>query len=290
MVSRFKKAFSFTFSKMDMVPILLMQTLARQDSVLNTYFQQAILSENIMRLRRDASEAGVLARATSEEVTTSRKKGERETTTSYTITYYNPELGTTEVLDEKTSIKTDDITTKMIEESVGIRSALPVYKFIVQPLMRKEVVPWKLEQILSEREYGTPRPPPTGAAVIPVRIIKVKATEKKHDRSIQALISEAVLRKEKSESKITEEILLLEEAVKAIRGGESIEKVIERLPPLSRARYILALKKKLLSKSALLKLLLYDLSFLKMLKKKLELFTLDDLIGMYKMLRGLQKR
>lgn len=284
----FKKVFSFTFSKMDMVPILLMQTLARQDSVLNTYLQQAILSESIMRQRRDSSEAGVLARATSE--TKNRKKGERETTTSYTISYYNPELGTTEVLDEKTRIKTDDIATRMIEESVGIRSALPVYKFIVQPLMRKEVVPWKLEQILSEREYGTPRPPPTGAAVIPVRIIKAKAAEKKHGKSIQALISEAVLRKEKSESKLTEEILLLEEAVKAIRGGESIDKVIKRLPPLSRARYILALKKKMLGKDALLKLLLYDISFLKMLKKKLELFTLDDLIGMYKMLRGLQKR
>ncbi|MEW6749103.1 MAG: hypothetical protein AB1295_05335 [Candidatus Micrarchaeota archaeon] len=292
MARRFIKPYSFDLSKMDMAPILMMQTLAQQDTALSTYLKQAVASESIMRGQRDLTEASVMARAVSERSSKEQEKGkgEKEATTSYTITYYNPELRKTEVIKEKASIETKDIATKVIEESVGMHSGLPVYSFIAQPMMRKGIVTWKLQQILSGREYGTPRPPPTGAALIPVRVVAVKAEEKRRDKNIRALIAEAIVRKEKSESKLDEEIVLMEETVDAIRGGDAIEKLIRRLPPLSRARYILLLRKKKLSKSELIRLFIHDLAFLKMLKKKLELFTLEELVAMYKMLRSLQRR
>ncbi len=294
MPPRTKAMFSFGFTSEDMAPMLQMQRIM-QDSVLNTYLQQAVISESIMRRQRESEEASVMARALSEPSTkTQNNKEDRSTTSTYAITYYNPVLQQTEVLEAKTEIKTKDIATKMIEESVAAQSALPIYQFIAQPLIRKEVIPWKLEEILAEREYGTPRPPPAGAAGPPVSVIEIKegekAAEKRREEEAKSAIVEVVVRKEKSELKIGEELLLLEEAVEALRAGDEIDKVLERLPPLSRARFILAMRKKNLGRNALIQLLLRDMSFLKTIKKKLELFTLDDLLGMYKMLRQLQKR
>jgi hypothetical protein len=244
-------------------------------------------------------QASVRAQAVTETTTKTKNekesgKSEKETTSTYAITYYNPELHKTEVLEAKSEIKIKDYTTKMVEESLAIQSTLPIYQFIATPLIRNEVLPWKLEEILSEREYGTPPPPPAGAAVTPLKIVVQKESEivaeKKREEDVKSALSEAILRKERSELKMEEELLLLEETVAALRGGEDMDKVLERLPPLSRARYILALRKKLLGRQAIIALLLRDASFLRSVKKKLELFTLDDLVNMYKVLRGLQQR
>ncbi|MEW6035480.1 MAG: hypothetical protein AB1529_02610 [Candidatus Micrarchaeota archaeon] len=294
MPPRAKAMYSFGYTYEDMFPMLQMQRIT-QESVLSTYLQQSLMSESIIRRHKESEEASVMARALSEPSTkTQNNKEDRSTTSTYAITYYNPVLQQTEVLEAKTEIKTKDIATKMIEESVAAQSALPIYQFIAQPLIRKEVIPWKLEEILAEREYGTPPPPPAGAAVTPVRVIEIKeeekAAEKRREEEAKSAIVEVVVRKEKSELKIGEELMLLEEAVGALRAGDEIDKVLERLPPLSRARFILAMRKKNLGRNALIQLLLQDMSFLKTIKKKLELFTLDDLLGMYKMLRQLQKR
>ncbi|MFH0884518.1 MAG: hypothetical protein V1861_02300 [Candidatus Micrarchaeota archaeon] len=297
MVFKLKPSFSFGFSPADMTPIMQMQSIMHNESVLENYFQQSILSESIMKRQKDMDHASVRAQVISEA---EPKKGEKNhesekgSATAYTISYYNPELNKTEVLEGKSEIRISDRATKSVEETVAARSPFSIYGFIAAPLMHTEVVPWKLEEILAEREYGTPPPPPAGAAVTPIKVI-VRAeaeieAEKKKAEAVRAAISEFVLRKEQSELKIAEELLVLEDVISALRSGEDIDKVIERLPPLSRARYLLVKRKKSLGRLALINLLIQDVSFLKTIKKKLELFTLDDLVNIYKVLRSLQKR
>lgn len=290
-------AFSFSFSNEDMFPLMAMQASAQQDSVLRQYFWQNIMSESIMRQVKEAQQASVMAMAVSgANRTESRQESEKERgiTKSYSITYYNPVLKATEVLEAKSEIKITDLTTRTIEESLAAQSVLPLYSYIGQPLMKKEVVPWKLQEILAEREYGTPPPPPAGAAVAPVKVVEQKEkallADKKKDEELKVALIEAIDRKEKSELRVEEEILILEETVEMLRRGEEIDKVIERLPPLSRARYLLVLRKKNLHRQAIIALLLKDAGFLKSVKKKLELFTTEDLINMFKILRGLQKK
>lgn len=293
------KSFTFGFSSEDLVPLIQMQQVA-QNSVLSNFSWQSLQDENLMRRQRTDEVASIIATASnadSAKIIDSREnkvdKTEKESTTSYVITYYNPELQKTEVLQEKTNITIKDYTTKVIEESLAAQTAYPIYQYIGAPLMRTEVLPWKLQQILDERDYGTPPPPPAGASVTPIKLIEQKeseiAAEKKRNEIIKAAFSEVIIRKEKSEAQVAEEILVLEYAVSALRKGEEIDKVIERLPPLSRARYILAMRKKLLGREATIQLLLRDISFLKSVQKKLELFTLDDLVNMFKIIRTLQK-
>jgi hypothetical protein len=295
-----KPIVSVAFGSNELAPMLTMQQVVQQDTALNNYFWQSILNENIMKKQRESYQATILAQALSTGTTKTKEdpgnqsKNERDVSRIYTITYFNPELQKTEVLESKSDIKIQDPTLKSMEESVASQSTYPIYQFIAAPLIRTEVVPWKLEQILSEREYGTPPPPPSGAATAPVTLVTQKESEivavKKREEDLKVAVSEVVVRKEKSELKIHEEILLLDEAVAALRDGDNIDKVLNRLPPLSRARFILARRKKQLGRLAIIALLLRDVSFLKSIKKKLELFTLDDLVNMYKMLRQLQKR
>jgi hypothetical protein len=160
--------------------------------------------------------------------------------------------------------------------------------------MKDEVVPWRLEQILANMEYGTPPPGGSGAAVVPAAAVAQKESEtvalKKIDEGIKVALGEFVIRKERSELRIGEEIILLEEAVDALRKGASFDMVLNRLPPLSRARYILLMRKKNFPVQIIIKMMLKDLSFLRSIKKKLAMFTGEDLMGMLKALRALQKK
>jgi hypothetical protein len=302
-----KPSFTFGFSSADMVPILQMQHLMVQDSVLHNFQQQSLLGESILRRQRDMNQASLQAQAIMESAPRESaggalkepgrregKAGEKESVTSYAITYYNPELHKTEVLEARSEIKMADYGTKLVEEAVATQSAYAIYSFIAQPLIKTEVVPWKLQEILSQREYGTPPPPPSGAAVVPARIVAQRESDTaelaRREEAIREAAGRFVMRKEQAEAKVDEEIVLLEEAVAMIRAGEDMDRVIEKLPPLSRARYLLALRKKHLGRQAVISLLLKDSGFLKMVKKKLEMFTLDDLMSIYKALRGMRRK
>jgi hypothetical protein len=288
MIMRF--LYKFTFS--DMLPIIEMQRLAAQQTAIETFAQQAILQENLMRMLQDRKQESVMAEAASESKE-EMKEDKEQTSRTYNITYYNPETHKTEVLKAKTDIKVKDIAQTMIEESIGAGTTYPLYSFIGQPIIKQEIVPWKLKQILEEREYGTPPSAGGGAAVTPASITEEREKEivavKKHEDEIREAISEAILRKEKSELMVVDEIILLEETVEALREGEDINRVLAKLPPLSRARYIVALKKKKLSRKKIIEMLLRDASFLKKLKKKLGTFTLEDLLNMVKILRKMRK-
>jgi hypothetical protein len=299
-----KAIFSFGFSPDQMGPIIQMQHAIFDQNALNSYYQRSIMDESIMRREHHAE----LARAVAEKAR-AVKKGVRETrgsgaekrgrgaetsvSDSYSISYYNPELKKTEVLVGKTEVKFQNAASQAVEESIGSQSALALYSFVASPIMRTEVLPWRLEGILAERDYGTPPPPPAGAGVTPVPVVVKKtaeiAAEKRRAEAVRAALSEFVLRKERCEQAIHDELLLMAEVVECLRAGDDLEAALERLPPLSRARFLLLLRKKLLGRKALLALLLLDMSFLRTLEKKLGLFTLEDLVGIYRALRQLKK-
>jgi polyphosphate kinase 2 (PPK2 family) len=288
--------FVFGLSPQQLAPILNMQQIARDDTVLRNFTMQSLQQEDLMRRQHTEGQAAIMARETGAEtskVVESKEKAGKESARTYAISYFNPELGKTEVLEQKADVRMNDPATQTVEEAVAAQSVLSIYRFVGTPLMRTEVVPWKLQQILDEREYGTPPPPPSGAGVTPLKVVQQKESdivaEKKRDDIVKAAFAEVVLRKERCEAKVDEEILLLEETVEALRKGGDIDKIIARLPPLSRARYTLAMRKRNLGRYAIINLLLQELFFLRGVKKKLELFTLDDLVNMFKLIRGLQR-
>ncbi|MFH1684999.1 MAG: hypothetical protein ABH983_01710 [Candidatus Micrarchaeota archaeon] len=282
--------FLYSFSLSDMAPIIEMQRLAASQMAITAFNDRSTMHETLMKLQDGARQASVMAQAETASVSSDlHKNAENQSIRTYSLTYYNPETQETEVIQEHADIHVKDYAKAMIEESVGSASAIPLYQYIGSPIVREEIVPWKLEKILSEREYGTPPSAGGGAAVVPMRVIIQKTAERKiakaRDEEIKAAVAEAILRKESSELKIVEEILLLEDAIEALRNGEDIDKILEKLPALSRARYLIALKKKHFTRRQIINMLLRDALFLKKIKKKLELFTLDDLLDMVKILR-----
>jgi len=286
MVSKFIYAFSMS----DMVPIIEMQRLAASQMAITAFNDRSLMHETLMKLQDGARQASVMAEAETASVSNALEHNAKgQSIRSYSLKYYNPETQETEVIAEHADVTVKDYAKAMIEESMGSASAIPLYQYIGSPIVREEIIPWKLEKILSEREYGTPPSAGGGAAVVPMRVIIQKTEERKiakeREEEIKAAVAEAIMRKESSELKIVEEILLLEAAIDALEHGDDIDKILEKLPALSRARYLIALKKKHFTRRQLINMLLRDALFLKKIKKKLELFTLDDLLDMVKILR-----
>jgi hypothetical protein len=287
--------FLYSFSGADMMPIIEMQRFAADQVALSAFDNRMLMSETLLRKQLKGRQESIMAQSHSQDVLTraqnrEESKGSEESQTrTYSIVYYNPESEKTEVITEQAEIKVKDYAKAMIDESMGTGTTMPLYKYIGAPIISREIVPWKLQKILDEREYGTPPTTGSGASVVPVRVIQQSDKEKEvalaREEEIKAAIGEAIIRKERSELQVIDEIILLEEVVALLREGEDIDIILARLPPLSRARYILAMKKKHLSKKKIINMLLRDATFLKKLKKKLELFTLDDLLNMVKILR-----
>ncbi len=314
-----KSLFSFKFSEADLQPLMDFQNIVRNDAVLRNFYQQGLLNETLMRMMESRQRASVLALAVGPPVSRNRpaepllstggaeavKKaeaakryarsaGEAEATKTYIISYYNPQAGKTEVLETRSIACMKDDARQTVEETLGMQSLYPLYVFIAAPVMRQEIVPWRLEQILDQREYGTPPPASPGGGVIPVRRIAQTQAEitaaKKEAVTVKAAVAECMMLKEKAGLAVGDEIMVLEETVKALRSGETADKALARLPPLTRMRFTAALHNKRLGTQAVVEILLSDASFLKTVKKKLQTFGLGDLATLVRMLRGLRKR
>jgi hypothetical protein len=301
MAELLKSLFSFKFSESELAPLMEFANVARDDSVLRYFYQHGLLDEQLVRMQKSQEQASVLAQAAGISASRTRTadqrqagKAESESARSYVITYYNPELHKAEVLEATSSIHIQDNVKRSVEESLGTQSLYPLYALIAAPLVRQEVVPWKLDQILSEREYVTPPPSSGGAGAIPVRMVAQSQAEitaaRKEATIVKVSVAEAIATKEKATLATGEEIIMLEEVVAALRKGEDAEKVIERLPPLSRARYLAVLRRKRLGVQAVMQLLIRDATFLKTVKAKLKTLGLKDLAAMVKMLRDMQQK
>ncbi len=238
-------------------------------------------------------EAEVLAEAKrTDENKTSNLKGDEGSSRTYSLTYFNPETEKAEVIDAKVDIKISDYSTRMIEESVGVGSVYPLYAFIATPMIRTEVVPWRLKEILDEREYATP-PPSSGASAVRVpdtgKQEEIVALTKQEAAARDAVV-ESLVRKENSEKRLDSEIVVFENVVAAIRAGADPGSAVDKLPPLSRARYLAVLRKKRLEKKAVISLLTRDLRLLKSIRKKLETLTVDGLLGLVKAMKRIKKQ
>ncbi len=300
-MSLLKNLFTFEFSQSELAPLMDFDNVVRNDSVLRYFSQHALLEEQILRMQKTQEQASVLAQSAGESANRTRTvdekqagKSESESTKTYVITYYNPELHKAEVLETKSSIHIQDDVKRTVEESLGMQSLYPLYALIASPMIRQEVVPWKLEQILAEREYATPPPFAGGAGAVPVRAVAQSQAEivaaKKEADIVKESAAEAMARREKAAMATDEEIILLEEAVEALRKGENADRVLDRLPPLSRARYAAVLRRKRLGVQAVIQLLIRDATFLKTVKEKLQALGFNDLVTMVRMLHDMQKK
>jgi len=150
-----------------------------------------------------------------------------------------------------------------LSNAIGERSMWPVYSYIIEPLMGKEVP--QLERILSGRA------PSSGAG------------------SCEAALESAILRKERCEIKIEQNAALFESVASDLRNDAAPQNAFARLPEQNRARYLALLKRKLAVK-AIIGMLLRDISFLKGMHKRLVLFTADDLLNLIKDMKSKDKK
>jgi len=148
-----------------------------------------------------------------------------------------------------------------------------------------------LEQILNEREYGTP-PEFGGAAVVKEAKVekKIEVVALKQEEAARVALLESLTRKEDVEKKLSGEIVVFDEVVQAVKGGEDPKEQFKKLPPLSRARYAVATRKKKLPREAIINLLMQDIGFLKTLRKKLEMLSDEDLLAIVKAVANVRKK
>lgn len=297
MVERFIQRFTYFYDlkQAQMKPLIEILRVTDHDATM-FFAKHELLDEKQMKKH---SAAQIIAQAQNKsltvdsmkkEIRTGKEREELETKT-YALTYYNPETDTVEVLTSTSDIKINDSIQKNVEESTGMQSGYSIYSFITTPLMMKVVDERLLKEILDEREYGTP-PKFSGATAVRVsdertraKITAIHNTE----RSKDALV-ESMRRKDLVEAKIDQEIIMLEETVNLIRKDEEKpELALRKLGPLTRARFLVALRKKKLSKEVIVLLLEKDIGFLKEIKGKLKGMTLGALLSLVNSMRDLQK-
>ena len=266
--------YAYDFALKEMRPMFDIEV--DSDTIASVFMRHALFEEKAKK--KVLNEPELYARRDTK--TLKKDKSGTSEERAYTLTYVNPVSHKTEVMEEKADIRIDDISTRIIEESVGINSGYPLYAYIASPIIRKEVVPWVLEEILNEREYGTPPESGSGTAIrVPDEAKKseIVAVRKQEECAREAVV-EAIRRKEDAEMKLGHEIARFEKVVQAVKDDGKPGQHLKKLSPLSRARYMVLLKKKLADRKVLLKLLMQDASFLRGIRKKLGSLTVEGLL------------
>lgn len=256
----------YKFKEVELKPHTEFYHIVQKDSVLSYFIVHSLLVEKYTVIEKELPL--IIAEPIKKKLTKAGEKEEIEDL--YSISYYNPVSGEKDTIKREEKIEIEDPAERVIEESLASSSMYPLYDFVAQPLVVKQVDPVKLQQILDSREYGTP--PKFGGPAIVKQDIK-KSEIVAYEKAAEL----AILRKEEEEKKTLQEIITFDAVIRSIQKGENVEEALSKLPPLSRARYLLLLKKKKLSKEILLKMLFKELHFLNGIKKKLMLFSIDDL-------------
>ena len=269
-----------------MLPMLLMQIRMHSE---RSYQQmsQAMAEESEREIRGD-----MLSRS---ETKTSDKKTKFESgeTTEFSLMYYNPELRKVEVVEEKISMRSDTYSSpeqQTVEEAVAQKSMFGPYSMIASPIMLEKINPYILESVLSKIEVGSPGPFGGSAAVhIPNQAfaqLEHKMQKEGAEEEIVALgaLKEIQGNKDLFIKAVGKEILVLEEAIKALQETEKKEeKILERLPALSRIRYLALLKKKAsLERTLVADLLISDVEFLEAMRKRLKKMSMRDFVEIAK--------
>jgi hypothetical protein len=280
-------SYSYTFLHSELRPLFETSIIYEKEDMLALLSKQQPQVEELMKKSGPEIMAQPMQEAPKKIL---RPKTEEIESKTYSLSYFNPETNKTEVLSSTSEVKIKDQVQMQIEESMASKSAFGIYSFVATPLMLKQVDPYLLEQILKNIDYETP--PPFGAAplVISPKAKVSEIVEVRRKEAVKEAIVEAVDRKEKVEAKIGEELILLEEAIKAIRKKKPIDDILAKLPPLTRARFEILLKRKKLNSRAIIELLKKDAAFLRAVRKKLEGMTSNELLGLVKTIASLIKR
>ena len=280
--SRMAQFFKFGQVSPLMEQMLLAQTLSAPILFLQKKYAEEELYRMGQAMREEAEEGAREERTQAVTEGPEVKGGEHKETaaTHFTLLYYNPELKKTEVIQEDITLKYSDYSSpeqKAVEESVSQKSTFPVYSMVTSPLMRTKVNPYILEAVLSRIEVVSPSPFGGGAPASLTSPEERAAMQEIVDDGTAAevvaveAIREVADRKAVVEEELDKEIIALEEAVQALQETDTPEKkIVEKLPPLSRARFLALLRKrKKVERTLLADLLLLDAEFLVTFRKTL---------------------
>jgi len=269
-----------------MLPMLLMH-IQRQSEMGYQQMSQAMAEESERSIRED--------RTSRSETTTSDRKSKLESgsVTEFSLMYYNPELRKVEMVEEKITMKSDSYSSpeqQAVEEAAGQKSMYSPYSLIGSPIMMEKVNPYIFESVLSRIEVDNPKPFGGASAVhVPNQAfatLEQKLQSEGREEEIVALnaIREVQVNKESLVKAIGKEILILEQAIKALQETERKEdKIIDRLPPLSRIRYMALLRKKAgLERTLVTDLLIADMEFLESMKKRLTRMNIREFFEIVK--------
>lgn len=269
-----------------MLPMLLMQMQLHSERS-HQQMAQAMAEEAERSVRDD--------RLSRSETRTSDKKTKFEAgeTTEFSLVYYNPELRRVEVVEEKISMRSDVYSgpeQQTVEEAVAQKSMFGPYSMIASPVMVEKINPYILESVLSKIEVGSPGPFGGSAAVhVPNQAFAQLEHRLQKEGAEGEIVALGALREVQANRDVFiravgKEILVLEEAIKSLQETEKREdRILERLPALSRVRYLALLKKKKsLERTLVADLLISDVEFLEAMKKKLKRMGMRDFVEIAK--------
>lgn len=277
-----------------MMPVLFMQLL-RQSGENYQMMSQAIAEESEKYAREE--------RISRSETKTPDKKTVVESgeVKEFSLMYYNPELRKVETVEEKITVKSDTYSSpeqQSIEEAVAQKSMFGPYSLIASPTLHEKINPYILESVLSRIEVDNPRPFGGASAVhVPNQgfaRLEHKLQSEGREEEIVALsaLKEMQANRDLVTKEIGKEVLALEDAVKALQETDRREeKIIGRLPALSRIRYMALLRKgRPLERTMLADLLIADMEFLEAMKKKLKRTSLREFVEIAKKLKNMLGR
>ena len=306
-MARFASALTkfFAFGKMDplLEQTMLMNQLSAPMLMVQFREQERQIQELERRMSEEAEQAIREEHEETEEVvsTSTEKAAERTEVSHFALLYYNPVLKRTEVVVEDVTLKLSEFKSpeqQVIEESVAQKSTLSIYSRVAAPLMYTKIDPYILDSVLKSIEVEQPKPFGGAAAVmLPKREITAKLDEIEKGGTPEEIVAvDAIREMEERKANISKEIgketIALETAIQALQETDKpADKLLEKLPPLSKARYLALLRKrKDIERILLIDLLILDAEFLENFKKKLKSMSIRELVKNIRKLKGIMKK
>jgi hypothetical protein len=287
-------------------PILLLQLIEQSNREINRLSQS--MNEGSKKAMQQKHTEDKKMTSTEESMQT--QDMER---VSFNLVYYNPILNETQVIPEEVSACVSDYAKKtkaqLSEEQLaqaraamaadlaaGEKSTYPIYANIASPLVMERVDPVKLEIALSKIEIETPKPFGGGAAVLirPEIFDRLEHQLKDEGLKQEIVAVEVIKNVEYSRRDVLKQIEVIiasfEKVITELEETEKpMDKVVKDLPELSRQRYLLLLKrKKKVAETLVVDMLITDLEFLIVVKKKLKKMSIRELIDTLKRLKRLE--
>ncbi|MEM4272143.1 MAG: hypothetical protein QXH30_01000 [Candidatus Bilamarchaeaceae archaeon] len=232
---------------------------------------------------------------------------------SFNLVYYNPVLNETQVIPEEISACISDYSGKQkrslegevlagaqaamaVDLSAGVKSTYPIYMNIALPLALGKIDAVKLEEALKKIEIETPKPFGGGAAILirPEVFDRLEHKLREDGLKQEIIAVEAIKCIEHSRQGMLKQmdsiIASFEKVIEELEDTEKpMGKVVKVLPPLSAQRYSLLLKKKKkIAETLVVDMLIADLEFLTIVRKRMRKMSIRELIETLKRLRRLQ--